>query len=196
MVGVRAKDHDDKRQLILERSAALFAKQGFHKTSISEISAACEATKSWVYHYFPSKEQILFSILVDFFEVVRDRTGRAVEKQAEADQRFRAFLREILSILQEYKINYAALFNELDVLAEADRREIQSLERRFVVDLRELLQALNPNLSDMKIATPVTMLVFGAINWTHTWYNARGALALEDLVDVSAKLIVNGVVSL
>jgi len=41
MVGVRAKDHDDKRQLILDRSAELFARQGFHRTSIAEIAKAC-----------------------------------------------------------------------------------------------------------------------------------------------------------
>ncbi len=56
MVGVRSKDHAEKRRLILDTAAALFAKQGFNKTSIAEISASCKASKAWIYHYFPTKE--------------------------------------------------------------------------------------------------------------------------------------------
>ena len=64
MAGVRAKDHEDKRQLILDQSAELFARQGFHRTSISEIAKACNSSsKAWIYHYFPNKEAVLFTLL-------------------------------------------------------------------------------------------------------------------------------------
>ena len=65
MARTRAEDYDEKRERIFDRAAELFARQGFARTSIAELAAHCQASKSWIYHYFPSKEAILYEILRD-----------------------------------------------------------------------------------------------------------------------------------
>ena len=117
MVGIRAKDHDDKRQLILDRAAELFARQGFHKTSISEISKACNVTsKAWIYHYFPNKEEVLFTLLRDFLELVSRRLRASMREDHPPRVALRAFVGECLSIYAQYRINYPMLFAEMAAL--------------------------------------------------------------------------------
>jgi len=194
MAGVRAKDHDDKRQLILDRSAELFARQGFHRTSISEIAKACNASsKAWIYHYFPNKEAVLFTLLREFLELATSRVIAAIEPQSDAKKRLHSFVLECLHVYAEYRINHAMLFSELTLLPAEQRDEIRVLERSFARVLRELIQAVNPAIGQggRQIAA-LTMISFGAINWTYTWFNDKGDLSLEDVADLTTKLLLNG----
>ena len=47
----------------MEHAARLFAERGFLGTSIAELAEACETSKSLVYHYYESKEDILFDVM-------------------------------------------------------------------------------------------------------------------------------------
>jgi AcrR family transcriptional regulator len=194
MVGVRAKDHGDKRQLILDRSAELFARQGFHRTSISEIAKACNSSsKAWIYHYFPNKEAVLFTLLREFLELATSRVRAAVEPQSDAKKRLQSFVLECLHIYAEYRINHAMLFSELTLLPPEQRKEIHVLERAYAQVLRDLIQAVNPAIGERRHQTAaLTMIAFGAINWTYTWFNDKGALSLEDVADLTTKLLLNG----
>ena len=63
MARTRANDYDKKRQGILSRSAALFAEHGYTGTSITMIAEACGVSKALMYHYYSSKDAVLFDLL-------------------------------------------------------------------------------------------------------------------------------------
>lgn len=197
MVGVRSKDHGDKRQLILDNAAGLFALQGFNKTSVAEISRSCNASKAWVYHYFSTKEDILFTLLRDFLVEVRDRIaavsrGKKTQSEQPAD-RLRAFIRECLQIYDDYRINYPFLFNEMRYLPEKQQAELRSIERRPVSELEAILLALRPELAKARSRRrPLTLLVYGTINWTYTWFEPEGKLDADELTDMAIRLILRG----
>ncbi len=56
------------RDKIIEAATELFARQGFHGTSISAIAGAAEISKGLMYNYFDSKESLLDAILLKGFE--------------------------------------------------------------------------------------------------------------------------------
>jgi len=58
----RADSYDSKLAQIRDAAAGLFASQGFVRTSMSEVAQACGVSKALVYHYFPSKEALLYNI--------------------------------------------------------------------------------------------------------------------------------------
>ena len=73
-------DYDQRRGRIVERAARLFARDGFLGSSISELADACRISKSAIYHYYPSKEDILFDVMrshvVALEEAALDVAGR------------------------------------------------------------------------------------------------------------------------
>lgn len=197
MVGVRAKDHDDKRQMILEKAADLFGQQGFHKTSIQEISAACNGSKAWVYHYYKAKEAILFHLVFDFLGILRERTTEAVAAENDPRRKLRAFIREYIRTLLEYRINYSVIFNDTRFLSPAEQKRIRSREREHVTQLRDILVQVSPRLeSRPEQVMPATFLVQGAISWTYTWFDPKGSMSLEQLVDLAERTIVDGLASI
>ncbi len=198
MVGIRAKDHDDKRQLILDRAAELFARQGFHKTSISEISKACNVTsKAWIYHYFPNKEEVLFTLLRDFLELVRSRLRDSAGEDRPPRAALRAFVGECLSIYAQYRINYPMLFAEMAALPPAPQAELRALEREIANLLRNLILRVNPGVGRRgKHAMAITLIAFGTINWTYTWFDAKGPLSLDTVADLITDMLLSGLTSM
>jgi AcrR family transcriptional regulator len=193
VVGVRAKDHDDKRQMILARTAELFAKQGFHGTSTAEISAACNASKSWIYHYFDSKEAILYELLTDFLDMYISRVDGATRAAKDPRDRLRAFMREALSLLIAYRINYAKLFGDIDALPVKQQRILRDRETEISKRLREILIELRPELKrDETRLSPITLLFLGSMVWSYTWFDPKGQISLDELVDLAISMLVDG----
>ena len=198
MVGVRAKDHYEKRQLILDRSAALFARQGFHRTSIADIAKACNSpSKAWIYHYFPNKEAVLHAQLIDFITMITARARAAIESHPDPRAQFRAFIGECLRIFDEYRVNYAILSGNIPSLSEDQQASIRALEREYAHVLRDIILMLNPRVSERRYeAMSLTMIVFGAVNWTYTWFDEKGTLSLEQLADLMTETLLGGIRSL
>ena len=60
MARTQAPDYEERRIAIIDKAAELFARRGFMGASVADLAAACQTSKSLIYHYFPSKEDILF----------------------------------------------------------------------------------------------------------------------------------------
>jgi AcrR family transcriptional regulator len=56
------KTKQDKRIFIIETAAKVFAKYGFHKTLMQDISNEAQIGKGTIYEYFTTKEELFFSI--------------------------------------------------------------------------------------------------------------------------------------
>jgi AcrR family transcriptional regulator len=195
MVGVRAKDHDDKRQLILDRAAELFARQGYHKTSIAEIAKACNVTsKAWVYHYFPNKDAMLVTLLSGVVEALTDRARAAIAEATTPEAKLRAFLLTCLQVYDEYRVNYPTLFTEMGALPEESQKQIRAAERRCTLILRDIVMQINPGVASRRQQSmALTMLAFGTVNWTYTWFQANGPLSLDAVADMATQMLIGGI---
>jgi AcrR family transcriptional regulator len=101
MARSRAKDYDDKRLIILHRSAQLFAGSGYVGTSMNMIADACRVSKALLYHYYPDKEALLFDILSAHLE----KLVAAVAKADDATTNPQAWLKTIIAtLLERYRL--------------------------------------------------------------------------------------------
>ena len=58
----RSPGYEDQRELILQRTAELFALRGYSGTSMNEVAQACGMSKPTIYHYFRDKYSLLLEI--------------------------------------------------------------------------------------------------------------------------------------
>jgi len=99
MARPRSADHDIKRRAILDRSAKLFAQNGYDRTSMAEVASACGVSKALLYHYYAGKETLLFDILSVHLQELLD-AAQAVDKSLPSRDRLRALSADIV-FLQE-----------------------------------------------------------------------------------------------
>jgi AcrR family transcriptional regulator len=189
----RAEDWGDKRALIYDRAAELFAAQGFARTSIAELAAHCQASKSWIYHYFPSKEAILYAILHDHMTLLLRTAESELERHQAPEAQLRGLLGSFMAIYVRAKAKHVVLLAELGSLPAEQQREIRGLERRVVDLVADVVRRLDgPLAAGRDVLIPITMMLFGMINWTYTWYRPDGPIGPEQLADLVADLFLNG----
>ena len=76
--------------------------------------------------------------------------------------------------------------------ARARQAELKLMERELVRLFSDAIVAVSPTLADTALIKPVTMSLFGILNWAYLWFNSSGALSREDYANLVIKLIVDG----
>ena len=59
---------ENKRSVIMQAAVELFANEGFHSTSISQIAQKAGISKGLIYNYFESKEELVKEIFLEGME--------------------------------------------------------------------------------------------------------------------------------
>src|SRR5258706_12703170 len=96
MARTRSENYDGIYQGILTTACGLFAKQGYMRSSIAELADACGLSRGALYHYFTSKEAILFAILDAHVREMIDDVEAAVASVSTTLEQFRAAIRAIV----------------------------------------------------------------------------------------------------
>ena len=58
--GEKERERREKREAVLRAAVRAFNEKGFHATSLDDVAHALNVTKPTIYHYFASKDDILF----------------------------------------------------------------------------------------------------------------------------------------
>jgi AcrR family transcriptional regulator len=195
MARVRASDFEDKQRFILESAAAVFAEMGMEKASMAQIATRAKVSKPNLYHYYRSKEALIFDIINTHLLELDAAVAAVDDPTMEPSVRLH---RIILSVLKSYRDAddyHKVQLNALYALSEPQRDEIRALERRIVDRFYDVIRLLNPNLDnkDRPLLSPVTMSLFGILNWVYMWFREGGPVTREDYARIVTTLMLEGV---
>jgi hypothetical protein len=69
-------------------------------------------------------------------------------------------------------------------------------ERRLVALFAGVLADINPALTrGGRLLTPVTMSLFGMVNWHYLWFRPRGPISRSEYADLVTRMIADGIVT-
>lgn len=203
MARPRAPGHDEQREAILGHAAALFAAQGYPSTTMTQVAAAAGLSKAALYHYVADKQQLLREIaheqvdrlhasvdaVIAGFDV--DRTGSAHEPPERA--RVRALVEHLVMAYDGRSDALRVLTDEVRYLDAAEHARLQQRQRELVTRIADAIARWQPALDAPGLVKPVTMLLFGMVNWLGTWLRPGGQLSHASLAPLIAELFVRGV---
>ena len=163
---------------------------------MNTIATAGGTSKARLYHYYDSKEAILFDLLDRYTQRLLALIG---ETEAAAQRRNlddRAALHELVRrFLQEYESSatrHVALLSNIQFLGDAQRELIVSRQRDVVAAFTRFLKRAYPQRLTQDNQTAVTMMLFGMINWTFTWLRPNGPLSYGAFADEVIAMLEHG----
>jgi AcrR family transcriptional regulator len=193
MTRVRAEDYEDKKGLILRKAAALIARKGFDVATMMDVAKACGASKSHVYHYFPSKEDLLYAIVQAHIAEQAADLQRIVELDLPAEERFALFVDSFVQGAARSRDEHVILMNDLKFLPKAQRDQIRKMEVELTELMEGILKEMNPELmASERVQKPYALLLYGMMIWTFSWYRRSGEIAPGELARRISHLFVNG----
>jgi TetR/AcrR family transcriptional regulator len=192
MARTRATDYDDKRRAILDRSAELFAEHGYDRASMSKIAEACGVSKANLYHYYRDKEELLFDVIRFHLEELLEVVEAADDPALSPAVRLKELVAALLEAYRDADAQHNVQINGLRLLPSDRQTELKAMERELVKIFSDAVAGVAPQLKGTKLLKPVTMSLFGMINWHYLWFKKTGDVTRADYAELVAQLIVDG----
>ncbi|MBP7000419.1 TetR/AcrR family transcriptional regulator [Amaricoccus sp.] len=195
MARTRASDFEEKQHGLLLSAAAVFAEQGMEKASMAQIAIRSGVSKALLYHYYPSKDVLIFAIvhehLVDLEAAVADAIDPGLAPEAQLRRLVGVVLEKYRGADDAHKVQLVGT----SALTEEQRGEIRAVERQIVRHFAGVLKRVRPDLDrpERPLLMPVTMSLFGMMNWVYMWFDDGGAVSREDYAEVATTLILEGI---
>ncbi|AMM86452.1 TetR/AcrR family transcriptional regulator [Martelella sp. AD-3] len=195
MARTRANDFEEKRHGLLLNAAHVFATQGMEKASMSQIARAAGVSKALLYHYYPSKEALIFAIIASHLEALDVALEAADDPGLEHKARLEKL---VMTVLNEYRgadDQHKVQLNAAPALTAEQTKQIRALERSIVGRFSAVIREIHPELDrpERPLLMPVTMSLFGMMNWVYMWFRDGGKITREDYAAMATTLLLEGV---
>ena len=189
------RDDGNRRVELVNAAARLFRKKGFDATSTRDIAAAVGMHSGSPFYHFKSKGALLYGVMDEGMRSALLRQSAALQAVAQATPDATALLRVLIRNHFDVLLGPGSDFIPV-MLYES--RSITARQRATLARLRgeyesvwvPVLQALHATgqlKGDVKLAR---LLIFGALNWSVQWFDAKKGASLDELSDAAMALFV------
>ena len=185
-----------KYHLILEAAIKVFAEQGFHQATISQIAREAGVADGTIYLYFKNKEDIMVNFFGYKTKEVFGRFREEVDKADNARDKLRLLIKRHLEEFQRDR-NMAVLYQtetrRFSRMCEEQIREMSKLYLDLVSEIVESGQDEGLMRKDLYMGL-VKRFIIGAIDEViNTWLHSGGSYDLVSMADPLVDLFIRGV---
>jgi len=198
MARTQAKDHSAKREAILEAAARVFASEGFDRASMAALAQDAGISKANIYHYYDSKDALLFDLLDSHLKELRDRLAEVNLDGLAPAEKLLALCVEVLLAYQGADNAHRVQSAGMDHLPPDQRQILVGYQRDMVKKLSSVIAENAPDVFERDPAKlrSVTMSVFGMLNWHYMWNASADEDARRAYGAEVAKLALGGLKAL
>lgn len=188
-------DPEERREQILNAALEAFHVKGYGQTSVRDLGTAVGMSVAGMYHYFSTKEDILFAIIdnsVDRLLVGLESARRSADSP---EDRLRAMLAETVRIVIEHRAEIRILIDNADKLPPERQEQIREKRSKSAWIVRQELERLRAagRLSEHLDLNVITFSINGMANWVYHWYRPEGPMGVRELTDQMAEIFLHGI---
>ena len=188
MARPKALDYDAQRDRILALATAAFAEIGYPSASMAQLAQACGTSKARLYHYFPSKESLLFESLDRYTRRLLERVEGVRARGLAPSEELPELVRALMAEYRDSRERHVALLNDVKFLAPEQRERVRAQQRAVVDAVADTLQRVAPDRFSPAERKPATMALFGMINFTFAWLRPDGPMSHERYAELVVEL--------
>jgi AcrR family transcriptional regulator len=188
MARPQSADHHLKREEILSAAASCFAQLSYAAASMQEVATRLGTSKARIYHYYESKDALLFDLLDRYTQRLLALIGQtealAQRKKLDDKAALHALIEAFLIEYESSATTHVALLNDTKFLNDAQsesqtsqRALIMQRQRDIVSAFTRFLRRAYPQRLNDHNQTALAMMLMGMINWTFTWLRPDGPIS-------------------
>jgi AcrR family transcriptional regulator len=191
----------EKAEPVVERlgrvSVELFAEHGYAQTSVQQIVDAAGVTKGALYHYFKSKDDLLFDIYDRLLSMQREHLDAIVAEGLGPEQTIRLVCEDVIVTSIEGLADGAVFFRSQHMLSEKRQREVKQ-RRRDYNDAFEAILDQGRASGAFRTDIPPAILIanfFSDVHYLAQWYSPGGPLTKQQVASELTDLYLAGLLA-
>jgi AcrR family transcriptional regulator len=183
-----------RRRAVLRHAAELFDARGYHRTQMSEIAAAAGIRKTTLYHYFRSKDEILYWIHDEFIDLLIASQEDDTRTALTPAEQLLGVITDILQVMRTHRGYVRVFFEHWRDLPPDTRILIKGRRDHYERIVREILRrgVADGSFHDLD-PWLAAMAIFGSCNWAYQWYDPNGRLQGDDIARAFYDQILHGI---
>ncbi len=191
----RERRRDEERLRILRAAERVYRERGYAAAGMREIAEEADLSPANLYHYFASKEELLFFCQDRALDRLLEALEAARTARGPIDDRLRSFAVEHVLLLIDDAEGSAAHF-EFNALSPELRAKIDVKRTAYKDGIRALI-ALGIRRGELRRCDPTLAMrgFAGALIWTSHWYRPDGTYSPRDVAEQIASYAVAGLTS-
>lgn len=158
-----------------------------------DLSRATGMSLAGMYHYFGSKERLLYLIQKHTFSTILSSLRERLSDATGPEVGIRVFIQNHLEYFLEHQEAMKVLSHEDDVLEGEYGREVAGLKREYYRLCLELLERYKQEKSLEFESRTAVLSLFGMMNWIYTWYKPRLDGGAEKLAGEMGRIFFRGI---
>ena len=188
------KNH--KYHQILEAAIKVFARQGFHQSTVAQIAKEAGVADGTIYLYFKNKDDILVQFFNYKTKQVFDSFRAEVARTESSLDKLRYLIRRHLEEFQrnrEMAVVYQVETHQNSRLAEPQIREMSKMYRDIISEIVEQGQQEGAIRKDLYVGL-VKRFIIGAVDEViNTWLHSKGDYDLVSMAEPLVELFIKGI---
>ena len=190
----RSQKWQERRQAIVDTSAHLFARQGYHATGITELCVANSLGKGALYHYIGSKEELLAAIHDRVMDEVMAGAERVADEGGSPSHQLARLGDELLDVIHRYPDHVWVFLHEFPALSGA-RAEQFRVRRHQYESMVEMVLRSGVESGEFRDIDPwlTARAWLGMHNYTYLWLKPGGRLTARSVAKPFADIFVRGI---
>jgi TetR/AcrR family fatty acid metabolism transcriptional regulator len=189
-------EKNNKYHRILEAAVKVFARQGFHQSTVAQIAKEAGVADGTIYLYFKNKDDILVQFFSFRAKQVFESFREAVDQAETSADKLRNLVRRHLTEFQRDRdgaVVYQVETHQNSRLAEAQIKEMSKMYRDLISEIIEHGQQEGTIRKDLYVGL-VKRFIIGAVDEViNTWLHADGEYDLVSMVDPLVELFMKGI---
>jgi AcrR family transcriptional regulator len=184
-----------RRMEIAALAAGLFDARGYHNASMEDIAEAVGLRKPTLYHYFKSKDEILYEIHNEMIELINSRHAArladGVEIQSSA---LKALMGDVIELMETHPGHLRIFFEHYRELPAEYKATIREKRARFRQYVRDAIAAgiAGGEFHDVDVEL-TTLALLGMANWTYQWLRPSSGRSAAEVTDAFWRLAMRGI---
>jgi AcrR family transcriptional regulator len=188
------KRRQDKKQDIIEVTARLMQTYGYNGVTLKSLATEMNVTEPALYHYFSSKQDLLFEIVQITINDVLEKVTALVQQDISNPRKLQQVLLLFSTQIVEKMPMFTTYFQDSGELSKERAGEIRVKERRLIQLIAGVISQGIETGEFQDVADPLVtaFALIGASAWVYRWYDPTGRISPEELSHQIASISLNG----
>jgi TetR/AcrR family transcriptional regulator, cholesterol catabolism regulator len=196
------REDGNRKNDLVAAAAKLFRKKGFDATSTRDIATAVGMRSGSPFYHFKSKGDLLYAVMAEGMRSAIEKQQLTLQnanislsnkKQSRQETRrlLQVLIRHHFEVLLSPNSDFIpVMLYEWRSLTPRQRTTMAQLQRDYEAVWLPVLEAL---FASGQLKCPVKLarlLIFGALNWSVQWFDAKKEAGLDDLTEAAMALFI------
>lgn len=190
-----AAKYDARRLELVDIAASVFARKGYHATSIDDLVEATGLKRGGLYHYIASKEDLLIAAHERFIEPLLANARAIAAEDLSAEEALRRLAHALMHDITVYQDQVTVFLHEWRAIEDRPEWQYVREGRREFEEIIQSILRRGHEEGQFEVPEPrLTCLGFlGMLNYSYQWYRPHGPYSADEIAEHFVQIFLAGI---